>query len=158
DHHQRPRAAPLPREPGRLPRRPVRLLHAPRHLLPVHQHRRALRPPGADVPAAARARKISRRQKAEGRRQKAEGREDTVDGARGSSGWFSPFCLLPSERGTPTMSVTPRRLPALSALWFPGGLLLLLLLFLPGAVLLVLHLFHLDQTANGWLQDHLKIS
>src|SRR5260370_16631936 len=54
------------------------------------------------------------------------------------------------------MAVSPRA--RLSSLWFPGGLLLLLLLFLPGAALLVLHLSGLESRVNGWLQDRLHLT
>jgi hypothetical protein len=46
----------------------------------------------------------------------------------------------------------------LSALWFPGGLLLLLLLFLPGVVLLVMHLSGWERRTNEWMQERFNLS
>ena len=54
DHRQAPAAEALQAEPRRLPGCPARLLHAPGRGVPVHQQSGAVRPAGADVPAATR--------------------------------------------------------------------------------------------------------
>src|SRR5262249_52142856 len=51
-----------------------------------------------------------------------------------------------------------RRGSGLAGLWFPATLTVLLLLALPGAVLLAVHLFGLESSVNGWLQQHFALT
>src|SRR5262249_28963511 len=46
----------------------------------------------------------------------------------------------------------------LSRVWFPAGLLLLVLLGIPGVILLALNVFGMQADANAWLQQHLRLS
>jgi hypothetical protein len=52
----------------------------------------------------------------------------------------------------------PPRKPFLAGVWFPAGLVVLLLLGLPAVLLLILALFGLENKVNGWLQNNLGLS